>query len=144
MSEFRDNWPGRPKDREEKEKYPPDPWASEVAEVFRSVINRPKSGLQATEPIWTGLSKEGFAIRRYNFVITIQGTGEEFNFICTPNRFDVRVYVSERFSEEDLPCFTSFHYDNKFSRQNPPKLKKQALILCKKLVNKAVYDVISS
>jgi hypothetical protein len=111
---------------------PVDPWAQEIMEVFRSVINRPKSGLKA-EPFHPVPRVMGICTP-----ITVLGTEEKFNLFIHWNNRHLRVSVNPDNFE------VGFNFSAVISRNKPLKVRKLALVMCKKLVNKAVFDVIHS
>jgi hypothetical protein len=128
---WEDVWPSKPsKPRKDDGKV--DPWAREVTETIRSVINRPKSGLHAEEchkvPNVKGICTP----------IEVLATGEKFNLFIYWYRTNVSIRVGPSNFEE------RFNFSVVIFRVKPIKIRKLALVLCKKLVNKAVYDILKS
>ena len=131
---WKDSWPGIISAMPEPRIFdgPIDPWAREVIEVFRSVINRPKSGLKS----------ESFhqvpGIRGLCAPIEVVGTGEIINLFIhwSPQNLHVRA-TPDDFEQR-------FHFSGVISRRKPIKIRKLALVLCKKITQKSVYDVLNS
>lgn len=134
--DWTDSWPGM--SQAHPVENPPDggkvdPWAREVTETFRSVINRPKSGMCA-EPFHKVPQVWGTRT-----LVEVLGTGDKFNLFVHWNRDNLRIHVHPENMVEERFSFSAV-----ISRAKPIKVRKLALVLCKKLTQKAVWDILKS
>jgi hypothetical protein len=107
-------------------------WISDVARIYVSVLSRKRNGFTILSYDWTVNSIT------WKMVHAVTNDHITINFVDSERYVNVVVYVNDQ-----LP---SWDHDNFFRsmhcKTNPEPVKKEALILARKLRNKPMFDIL--
>ena len=105
-----------------------DKWTKEVAQTFISVITRPRFRSE--------LVSEEFEEKQGNSVYNVIFRQNEqiYSLRFTSQRDSVHIYANT------IPE-SKFRFSQSIPRQNPPGLRKIALIFMKKVSHKPIFDI---
>lgn len=102
-------------------------WESAVLNSFIAVMKRPRFEVQFGE----------VKTSPFNVVHSFSHLGSNYELVFTLNRNTVTLEVRER-------PHGKFKFQLSINRSNPPKIRKNALIMMKKLQNKPIFDALKA